>query len=117
MNTTQLAHYRKQLEDQLAALQKDSESHQHQIEGNHVGGDFVGADRAAELETIEVDSLVVDSEVHLLEKIQHALERVDNGTYGICESCDKEIPEARLSAKPSVSLCVACQEAHEAAAE
>jgi DnaK suppressor protein len=113
MNTTQLDQYRKQLESQMESLQKNSESHQQQIEGTHDTPDFVGPDRAAELESLEVDSWVVDSEVQLLEKIQHALDRIDDGSYGICEACNEEIPSARLEAKPSVSLCLVCQERHE----
>lgn len=116
MNTEQLSQYRKQLEDQLASLRKASQSHQQQVDESHTTHDFVGADRAAELETMEVDSSIIDSEANLGKKIEHALERVANGSYGICEGCDAEIPAARLTAKPSVSLCLACQEQHEALA-
>ena len=54
------------------------------------------------------------SESKLLEKIEYALQRLDEGTYGICEGCKKEISIARLKAKPSVSLCIDCQSAKEA---
>ena len=49
------------------------------------------------------------SESKLLEKIEYALEQLDNGTYGICDDCQKEINIERLKAKPSVSLCIRCQ--------
>lgn len=52
---------------------------------------------------------------NLLRKIDHALERLDFGTYQTCENCGKEIPLERLEAKPSVSLCVPCQEEKDAA--
>lgn len=39
-----------------------------------------------------------------------ALERLDKGTYGLCEKCGKEIPEARLDAVPSARLCVSCKQ-------
>ena len=55
------------------------------------------------------------SESKLLEKIEYALEQLDNGTYGICDECQKEINIERLKAKPSVSLCIACQTAKERA--
>ena len=114
MNTEQLAHYKKQLEDQLASLGQTAELHQQQLDENHTTNDFVGGDRAAELETMEVDSSVAESEINLAKKIRHALERIQGGSYGICEGCQGEIPAARLSAKPSVSLCIGCQEKHEA---
>jgi DnaK suppressor protein len=53
------------------------------------------------------------SESKLLEKIEYALEQLDNGTYGICDECKKEINIERLKAKPSVSLCIDCQTAKE----
>lgn len=55
------------------------------------------------------------SESKLLEKIEYALEQLDNGTYGICDECKKEINIERLKAKPSVSLCIKCQTAKEQA--
>jgi len=42
----------------------------------------------------------------LLSKINLALEKMDNGTYGICDVCGKAIPEARLMALPYANLCI-----------
>jgi DnaK suppressor protein len=44
----------------------------------------------------------------LLSKANRALERIDAGTYGICESCGKAIPVERLEALPYSTLCVEC---------
>lgn len=49
------------------------------------------------------------------EEIQAALARLDAGNYGTCVDCGREIPEARLEARPEASRCVDCQEKHEAA--
>ncbi len=46
--------------------------------------------------------------VDLLRKANRALERIDAGTYGICESCGKAIPVERLEALPYSTLCVEC---------
>lgn len=43
--------------------------------------------------------------------IDHALARVDAGTYGICEGCSTRIPLARLRALPETTFCVACKRA------
>src|SRR5439155_18064692 len=40
----------------------------------------------------------------LITQIQHAVERIDSGTYGYCESCGKPIPKARLKAFPAATL-------------
>ena len=51
----------------------------------------------------------------LVAKIKEALERLENGTYGICESCEEDISEKRLEARPVATLCVEAQERRELA--
>ena len=46
----------------------------------------------------------------LLEKIDKALKRIENGRFGLCESCGCEISAARLQALPYVAHCLKCQE-------
>lgn len=43
--------------------------------------------------------------------IDHALEKIDEGSYGICDRCGEVIPAARLSALPASALCVGCASA------
>lgn len=114
MEKETLEKFRDILTKQLSDLQKATLEHEKQIEESQISQDFVGGDRAAELENMEVDTSVAESEINLAKKIQYALERIENGSYGICEGCGDMIPIARLEAKPSVSLCLACQEEHEA---
>lgn len=45
-----------------------------------------------------------------LEEIEEALQRIESGEYGLCESCGAEIPEARLEALPHARHCIKCQE-------
>ncbi|BBO79703.1 hypothetical protein DSCO28_02690 [Desulfosarcina ovata subsp. sediminis] len=47
------------------------------------------------------------------EGILRALRKVDEGTYGICEECEEEIPVGRLNAIPDARYCIACQMALE----
>ncbi len=51
-----------------------------------------------------------------LREIIDALERVDQGVYGLCETCDKDIPRARLQAIPYALLCLDCKKEEEEAA-
>jgi RNA polymerase-binding transcription factor DksA len=44
-----------------------------------------------------------------LEEIEHALEKFDAGTYGLCEVCGAPIAEARLEAMPAARTCIACK--------
>jgi len=48
----------------------------------------------------------------LLRKAENALERLDAGEYGICESCGVAIPVARLEVLPYATLCVECAQRH-----
>ncbi|MBN2373568.1 RNA polymerase-binding protein DksA [bacterium] len=50
-----------------------------------------------------------DRERKLLAKIDEALQRINDGTFGICEMCEKEIGIKRLKARPVVSLCIECK--------
>jgi DnaK suppressor protein len=55
-----------------------------------------------------------DRERKLIEKIKEALERIDNGSFGICEVCGREIGEERLRARPVTTLCIVCKKKQEA---
>ena len=60
-------------------------------------------ERALSIHTLDHDS-------GLLHEIRLALRRMREGSYGICDSCDAEISEKRLSAMPWAKYCIACQE-------
>lgn len=49
-----------------------------------------------------------DRERKLIRKIEQALNRIEEGSYGRCELCGNAISEARLSARPMTSLCIDC---------
>ena len=50
-----------------------------------------------------------DRERKLILKIQEALARIEDGTFGICEECGEEISEDRLKARPVTTLCISCK--------
>jgi RNA polymerase-binding protein DksA len=52
---------------------------------------------------------LVSSEQDTLYEIDDALRRIEQGTYGVCESCGKAIEKARLMAMPSARMCVKCK--------
>jgi DnaK suppressor protein len=52
----------------------------------------------------------LDRESKLLRSLEEALDRIKNGTFGLCLRCDEEIPEKRLNAVPWAPHCVTCQE-------
>jgi DnaK suppressor protein len=52
-------------------------------------------------------------EKSLLSKLDLALKKIDDGTFGICEVCDEPIGKKRLEARPETSLCIKCKEDQE----
>ncbi|MGE5560009.1 MAG: TraR/DksA C4-type zinc finger protein [Chloroflexota bacterium] len=72
------------------------------------------ADMASETFEREKDYSLLGNVRFFLEKIDNALERIDEGTYGTCERCGAEIGDERLDAMPMTTLCKACKEAEEA---
>ena len=55
-----------------------------------------------------------EREQKLLKKIEEAIERINEGTFGICESCGGEISVKRLKARPVTTLCIECKTKQEA---
>jgi DnaK suppressor protein len=54
-----------------------------------------------------------DRERKLIFKIQEALQRLENGEYGVCEECGEEIGIGRLKARPVTTLCISCKSSQE----
>jgi RNA polymerase-binding protein DksA len=66
------------------------------------------ADQGTESYQSELASRLKGMESKSLREIEDALRRVQQGTYGVCESCSEAIPPARLEVVPSARLCVKC---------
>ncbi len=50
-----------------------------------------------------------DRERKLIAKMQEAIKRIDDGTFGVCEACSGPISEKRLMARPVTTLCIECK--------
>ena len=66
-------------------------------------------DLASEERDREISFILTDRDRGKLQAIEDALDRIGDGSYGVCESCDQEIAEGRLQAMPFTRLCVQCQ--------
>jgi DnaK suppressor protein len=108
----QLAYFKKLLNERLDNLLKEANrtvSGMSDLKENMPDP----ADRA----TLESDRnftlRIRDRERKLIGKIKDALERIENGTYGICESCEEDISDERLKARPVTTLCINCKKRQE----
>jgi DnaK suppressor protein len=70
-------------------------------------------DLASEERDREINFILSDRERVKIKQIDDALGRLDDGTYGVCESCGLEIAEERLQALPFTRLCRDCQQEQE----
>ena len=55
-----------------------------------------------------------DRENKLIKKIKKALDRIETGSFGVCEKCGEDISVKRLKARPVTTLCIACKTKEEA---
>lgn len=112
MNPKDLDFFEKLLKDTLQDLsQRGSEAIDEMTDNREVHAD--PADRA----TMETDRATMlrlrDRERKLIPKIQEALARIQNGTYGLCDDCGEDISIERLKARPVTTLCIRCKNQRE----
>jgi len=75
-------------------------------EGSPFGKREEEADEASELEKrLALEERLGES----LNEVEHALQKYEAGTYGLCDSCGQAIEQARLEAIPQASLCLSCK--------
>jgi RNA polymerase-binding transcription factor DksA len=102
---------RRQLE--LLAAQCGEEAGLHRPLNEVVGGVITGIPEDTDLAQALSDRETTDLLVHLLdqnrEQVERALQRVREGAYGVCETCGRRIPSARLQYQPAATRCVECQ--------
>ena len=114
MDTDALASIRARLEDEKAALERQLIEHGAVIVGEglevQVSVDEGFADSAqATAERSELLA-IVDGLRNMYADVTHALEQIEQGTYGTCERCGNDIPIERLEALPTARLCVGCKQ-------
>jgi len=71
------------------------------------------ADTATETVDREIGNTLEEHDERLLEAIDAALQRIEDGTYGKCVNCGAQIPEDRLEAMPWATLCIECKRKEE----
>ena len=83
------------------------ESGEEAVYDNHL------ADTATDTYDRELDYTLEENSEHVLSEIEAALKRIEDGTYGRCSNCGRQIPEERLEARPYATLCIDCQRQRE----
>jgi RNA polymerase-binding protein DksA len=100
---------RKRVEAALENLHEETAGSLSEESGEETAYDNHLADTATETYDRELDYTLEENSGHVLAEIDAALKRIEEGTYGICTNCGKEIPVDRLEALPWATLCIDCQ--------
>ena len=81
------------------------------LDDNSISADIV--DQASSYTDKNVEMRAINRQIKLIAKIDQAVKKIQNGTYGYCEETGEPIGLKRLIARPIATLCIAAQEKHE----
>jgi DnaK suppressor protein len=108
MNKKQLAYFKDLLTKNLESLIREAYKTREDLTGPKEPPPDI-----TDLASFESDQnfllRIRDRERKLIEKIRDALERIEDGTFGICEICGEDISEERLKARPVTTQCIECK--------
>jgi len=103
---SRLEEERKHLADELSQLLASTRPVEERREGSPFGKREEEATETFELEK----RLALEKRLRgLVAEVEHALQKVEEGTYGICDVCGQPIDPARLEALPQANLCMSCK--------
>ena len=108
-----LAFFKKKLQDWKTDLKRTSneEIYNSSLDDNSTSADIV--DQASSYTEKNVELRAINRQIKLISKIDSALKRIEDGTYGFCVDTGEPIGLKRLIARPVATLCIAAQERHE----
>jgi len=110
----QLEAERARIAEGLNHIERDNLNRsQRDASGDLSGYSFHMADMATDNFDREFSLDIASGEQTLLNRIDEALRKITEGTYGICENCEKSISTKRLKAVPYAKLCIKCKEDEE----
>ena len=102
----QLQKEHERLASELNSVQTSASSSEERREGSPFGKREEEATETLELEK----RLTLENRIRQeMAAVEHALEKFDKGTYGLCDNCGQPIPAERLEALPQASLCMNCK--------
>lgn len=108
MNPDQLEHFRKILLGWKSQLMEEVDRTLHHMQDD--AANFPDpTDRATQESEFSLELRTRDRERKLIKKIDEALERIESGAYGYCDSCGVEIGLRRLEARPTATQCIDCK--------
>jgi DnaK suppressor protein len=112
MKPEQIEYFKQLLSNRIDQLLNDAGKTVSEMTDDNVNLPDI-TDRASLESDRNFELRIRDRERKLLKKLNEALSRLDEGTFGICESCGGKISEKRLMARPVTTLCINCKKKQE----
>jgi len=109
MNQEKLLYFKGLLEGRLRALLEEAGKTMTDMVEDKKEGFPDPTDRASLESDRNFMLRIKDRERKLITKVKEALDRIEDGTFGICESCGRPISEKRLMVRPVTTLCIECK--------
>ena len=108
-----LAFFKQKLQDWKTDLKRSSNDaiYNSSMDDNSSSADMI--DQASSYTEKNVELRAINRQIKLISKIDSALKKIQDGTYGFCEETGEPIGLKRLIARPVATLCIAAQEKHE----
>ena len=120
MNKQQLKQFKERLlrerasvAGEIKSIAKEASKNPRESSGDLSSYTVHMADMSADTYERELALNIASSEQEVLYQIDEALKRLDEGTYGLCQSCEQVIAMNRLKAVPYTSMCIECQRSQE----
>ena len=105
-------YFKKKLLDwKTEIIRANNEALNNSFDDNSASADIV--DQASSYTEKNVEMRAINRQIKLISKIDSALKKIQDGTYGFCEETAEPIGLKRLMARPVATLCIAAQEKHE----
>ena len=122
MTTEDRDFFKRMLEEKRVSIMRDLgllEAHSMKATSAESSGDQIYSDHMPDLasDAMERDKafMFASRDGVYLGQLEKALQRLEEGTYGVCRLCEVDIPRARLEAVPTTKICVSCKEKEHAA--
>ncbi|MDY0301032.1 MAG: RNA polymerase-binding protein DksA [Trichlorobacter sp.] len=108
MDAEKLEQFRLLLQEEMKTLLSEADKTVHDMadDASHFPDP---TDRATQESDRTFELRIRDRERKLVGKIKEALDRIEDGSYGVCEDCGAEISEARLKVRPVTTQCIDCK--------
>lgn len=113
MKKNELQFFKNFLEERKQNIAENLRSNSKEIEALHNSVPSDSVDFSVIETGSQIDLTISANLKQELNDIEESLEKIKNGAYGICESCDEEIPIKRLKIKPHAKYCILCRQSIE----